>query len=130
MVSSIRENIWKVEKQKKINRRIAKLIQDDMDSSFISVDSFNNKNQKLEEEVTNAIEERQEPENNQSEHSQVEEKYPQKQAIAIALTTAGKSKPKTKNQKRKQKKPIKKRSGGVIKKFSEIAKPQKFKGIF
>tara|TARA_R100000231_G_scaffold129193_1_gene100496 strand:+ start:244 stop:576 length:333 start_codon:yes stop_codon:yes gene_type:complete len=74
MVSSIRENIWKVEKQKKINRRIAKLIQDDMDSSFISVDSFNNKNQKLEEEVTNAIEERQEPENNQSEHSQVEER--------------------------------------------------------
>ena len=74
MVSSIREKIWKVEKQKKINRRIAKLIQDDMDSSFISVDSFNNKNQKLEEEVTNAIEERQEPENNQSEHSQVEER--------------------------------------------------------
>ena len=58
------------------------------------------------------------------------EKYPQKQAIAIALTTAGKSKPKTKNQKRKQKKPVKKRSGGVIKKFSDIAKPQKFKGIF
>ena len=74
MVSSIREKIWKVEKQKKINRRIAKLIQDDMDSSFISVDSFNNKNQKLEEEVTKAIEERQEPENNQSEHSQVEER--------------------------------------------------------
>tara|TARA_R100000734_G_C3308204_1_gene98832 strand:+ start:733 stop:1065 length:333 start_codon:yes stop_codon:yes gene_type:complete len=73
MVSSIREKIWKVEKQKKINRRIAKLIQDDMDSSFISVDSFNNKNQKLEEEVTNAIEERVEPENNQPEHSQVEE---------------------------------------------------------
>ena len=73
MVSSVREKINQVEKQKKINRRIAKLIQDDMDSSFISVDSFNNKNQKLEEEVTNATEERQEPENNQPEHSQVEE---------------------------------------------------------
>ena len=72
MVSSVREKINQVEKQKKINRRIAKLIQDDMDSSFISVDSFNNKNQKLEEEVTNATEERQEPENNQPEHSQVE----------------------------------------------------------
>ena len=58
------------------------------------------------------------------------EKYPQKQAIAIALTTAGKSKPKTKKQKRKQKKPVKKRSGGIIKKFSDIAKPQRFEGIF
>tara|TARA_A100001515_G_scaffold33508_1_gene26079 strand:- start:641 stop:973 length:333 start_codon:yes stop_codon:yes gene_type:complete len=72
MVSSVREKINQVEKQKKINRRIAKLIQDDMDSSFISVDSFNNKNQKLEEEVTNATEERQEPENNQPEHKEVE----------------------------------------------------------
>ena len=58
------------------------------------------------------------------------EKYPQKQAIAIALSTAGKSKPKPQSRKRKRKKPIKKRDGGIIKKFSEIAKPQKFKGIF
>ena len=72
MVSSVREKINQVEKQKKVNRRIAKLIQEDMDSSFISVDSFNNKNQKLEEEVTNATEERQEPENNQPEYKEVE----------------------------------------------------------
>ena len=72
MVSSVREKINQVEKQKKINRRIAKLIQEDMDSSFISVDSFNNKNQKLEEEVTNATKERQEPENNQPEYKEVE----------------------------------------------------------
>jgi hypothetical protein len=58
------------------------------------------------------------------------EKYPQKQAIAIALSKAGKSKSKLQSQKRKVKKPQKKRSGGVIKKFSEIARPQKFKGIF
>ena len=72
MSSSVREKIYEVEKQKKINRRIAKLIQEDMDSSFISVDSFNNKNQKLEEEVTNATKERQEPENNQPEYKEVE----------------------------------------------------------
>ena len=72
MSSSVSEKIYEVEKQKKINRRIAKLIQEDMDSSFISVDSFNNKNQKLEEEVTNATKERQEPENNQPEYKEVE----------------------------------------------------------
>ena len=27
-------------------------------------------------------------------------------------------------------KPVKKANGGIIKKFSDIAKPQKFKGIF
>ena len=72
MSSSVREKIYEVEKQKKIQRRIAKLIQEDMYSSFISVDSFNNKNQKLEEEVTNATKERQEPENNQPEYKEVE----------------------------------------------------------
>ena len=46
MVSSIREKIYEVEKQKKIQRRISKQIDDDMKSSFISVDSFNNKNQR------------------------------------------------------------------------------------
>ena len=70
MVSSVREKIYEVEKQKKIQRRISKQIDDDMKSSFISVDSFNNKNQK--DEVTNAVEERQEPENNKQEHQETE----------------------------------------------------------
>jgi len=48
MSSSVREKIYEVEKQKKIQRRIAK-------------------------EQANATEKRQEPENNQPEHSQVEE---------------------------------------------------------
>ena len=58
------------------------------------------------------------------------EKYPQKQAVAIALSKAGKSKSKPQSRKRKPKKPVKKANGGIIKKFSDIAKPQKFKGIF
>ena len=58
------------------------------------------------------------------------EKYPQKQAVAIALNKAGKKKSKLQSQKRKVKKPVKKSNGGIIKKFSDIAKPQKFKGIF
>ena len=48
MVSSIREKIWEVEKEKKRQRRLAK------------------------EGVVNAVEERQEPENNQPEYTQVE----------------------------------------------------------
>ena len=48
MVSSIREKIWEVEKEKKRQRRLAK-------------------------EQGHAVEERQESENNQPEHSQVEE---------------------------------------------------------
>jgi hypothetical protein len=48
MVSSIREKIWKVEKEKKRQRRLAK------------------------EGVVDAVEERQEPENNQPEYTQVE----------------------------------------------------------
>ena len=48
MVSSIREKIWEVEKQKKRQRRLAK------------------------EGVVDAVEERVKPENNQPKHSQVE----------------------------------------------------------
>ena len=48
MVSSIREKIWEVEKEKKRQRRLAK------------------------EGVVDAVEERQEPENNQPEYTQVE----------------------------------------------------------
>ena len=50
MVSSVREKINQVEKQKKIKRRLAK------------------------EGVVNAVEERIEPENNQQEYTQVEER--------------------------------------------------------
>ena len=57
------------------------------------------------------------------------EKYPQKQAIAIALSKAKKQR-KKQAPKKPQKKIIKKRNGGIIKKFSEIAKPQRFQGIF
>ena len=46
---------------------------------------------------------------------------PQKQAVAIALSKAGKSRPKRKVQKKK--------AGGAVKKFSPIAKPQKFEGV-
>ena len=49
MVSSVREKIWKVEKEKKRQRRLAR------------------------EGVVDAVEERQKPENNQPEYTQVEE---------------------------------------------------------
>ena len=48
MVSSIREKIWKEEKQKKVKRRLVK------------------------EGVLDAVEERQEPEDDQQEHQEVE----------------------------------------------------------
>ena len=109
MVSSVREKINEVEKQKKINRRIAKLIQDDMDSSFISVDSFNNKNQKLEEEVTNATEEGKEPENNQPEHKEVEvREISTETSSSDSINQSRQKKVKTAKPKKKSKKASKK----------------------
>jgi hypothetical protein len=87
MVSSVREKIWSVEKEKKRQRTLAR------------------------EGALDAIRQRQEPKDNQPEYKEVDVR-------------------KSTSQKRKVKKPQKKRSGGVIKKFSEIARPQKFKGIF
>jgi len=56
MVSSVRAGMIAQEKEKKRQRRILKEIKKDMESSFISVDMFNNKNQKVEEEVIENVE--------------------------------------------------------------------------
>ena len=106
MVSSIREKIWEVEKEKKRQRRLAK-------------------------EQGHAVEERQEPKNDQPKHQEVEvREVSAETSNSNSVVNGGKSKPKPQSRKRKRKKPIKKRDGGIIKKFSEIAKPQKFMGIF
>lgn len=47
------------------------------------------------------------------------EGYPQKQAVAIALSKAGKSR-----------EPRKMAGGGIVKKFSPISRPQRFFGVF
>jgi len=67
MVSSVPAGMMAQEKEKKKQTRLAeeklveekrilKLIKDDMESSFIPVDIFNNKNQKVEEEVIENVE--------------------------------------------------------------------------
>jgi len=56
----------------------------------------------------------------------VGEGYPQKQAVAIALEEAGRSKPK----KMAKGGAVKKPKGRIVKGFSPIARPQRFKGVF
>ena len=85
MVSSIREKIWEVEKQKKRQRRLAK------------------------EGVVNAVEERQEPENNQPEYTQVEEReVPTETSDSDSVVESGEIKAKTNKPKKKSKKTTKK----------------------
>jgi len=85
MVSSIREKIWEVEKQKKRQRRLAK------------------------EGVVDAVEERVEPENNQPEHPQVEEgKVPTETSDSDSVVESGEIKAKINKPKKKSKKSTKK----------------------
>ena len=80
-----------------------------MDSSFISVDSFNNKNQKLEEEVTNATEEGKEPENNQPEYKEVEvREIPTEASDSNSVVNGGEVKAEINKPKKKAKKASKK----------------------
>ena len=85
MVSSIREKINEVEKQKKIKRRLAK------------------------EGIVDAVEERIEPENNQQEYSQVEEgELSTETSGGDSVVESGKVKAKINKPKKKTKKATKK----------------------
>ena len=85
MVSSIREKMWAVEKEKKRQRRLAK------------------------EGVVNAVEERIIPENNQQEHTQVEEReVPTKTSDSDSVIESGEIKAKINKPKKKSKKATKK----------------------
>jgi len=81
MVSSIREKMWTVEKEKKRQRRLAK------------------------EGVVNAIEERIIPENNQQEHTQVEEReVPTETSDSNSIIKSGEIKKSKKKSKKATKK--------------------------
>ena len=85
MVSSIREKIWKVEREKKRQRRL------------------------LKEGVVDAIEERQEPENNKSEHTEIEVgEIPAETSNSDSVVNSGKEKVKVSKPKKKSKKASKK----------------------
>jgi len=85
MVSSIREKIWEVEKEKKRQRRLAK------------------------EGVVNAIEERIEPKNNQQEYTQVEErKISTETSDSNSIVESGEVKAQINKPKKKSKKTTKK----------------------
>ena len=85
MVSSIREKIWEVEKEKKRQRRLAK------------------------EGVVNAVEERIESKDNQQEHTQVEEReVPTETSDSDSVVESGEIKAKINKPKKKSKKSTKK----------------------
>ena len=81
MVSSIREKMWAVEREKKRQRRLAK------------------------EGVVNAVEERIIPENNQQEHTQVEEReIPTETSDSNSIIKSGEIKKSKKKSKKATKK--------------------------
>ena len=85
MSSSVREKIWEVEKEKKRQRRLAK------------------------EGVVDAVEERVKPENNQPEHSQVEEgEVSAETSDSDSVVESGEIKAKINKPKKKAKKASKK----------------------
>ena len=85
MSSSVREKIWEVEKEKKRKRRL------------------------LKEGVIDAVEERQKPENNQPEHTQVEEgEISAETSDSDSVVESGEVKAKINKPKKKSKKASKK----------------------